>query len=91
MSIRVKIPAALRDTTNGEAEVYGDGTNIKNLLSDLNTKYPGLMESVYEDSGRLQRFLTIFVNDTNIQTLQSERTQLEDGDEVVIISAVTSD
>lgn len=91
MSIRVKISSALRDTTNGEAELYGDGNNIKFLLRDLNKQHPGLSESVYEDSGRLQRFVTIFVNDTNIQNLQGDLTPLQEGDEVVIVSAITTE
>ncbi len=91
MSIRVKIPSALTDATNGEAEVFGEGSSIKNLLDNLNSKYPGLREIVYDDNGRMQRFITVFVNDTNMQALQNEYTHLEDGDEVVIISAVSSE
>ncbi|OVE75735.1 hypothetical protein BVX97_03570 [bacterium E08(2017)] len=91
MSIRVKIPSALRDATKGEAEVYGEGHNLKILIDGLESKYPGLRDGIYDDGGRLQRFVNIFVNDTNIQSLSNELTSLEDGDEVVIVSAVSTE
>lgn len=90
MKIKVKIPSALQELTKGESEVFGEGTSIKSLLVDLNSQYPGLREKVYNEDGKLQQFISVFVNDTNIRSLQEDLTPLNEGDEVAVISAVTS-
>ncbi|MFN3966097.1 MAG: MoaD/ThiS family protein [Endomicrobiia bacterium] len=88
MSIKVRIPTPLQKLTNNQAEVESEGKNIKELIENLDKKYPGIKERLYDENGNLRRFINFFVNDKDIRFLEGENTELKDGDEVSIIPAI---
>ncbi len=88
MSVKVRIPTPLLSLTNGEKEVIAEGSNIKELIEDLEKRYPGIKERLCDEEGNLRRFINFFVNDEDIRFLQGERTSLKDGDVVSIIPAI---
>ena len=88
MSVKVRIPTPLQKLTNGQAEVDSQGTTVTELLEQLNRQYPGLKERLCDETGKLRRFVNIFVNEEDIRFLQMDQTPLKDGDEVSIIPAI---
>ena len=46
MSVTVKIPTILRRHVGGKPTVEGDGDTLRDLLSNLETQYPGLTTSI---------------------------------------------
>lgn len=87
MSVKVRIPTPLQGLTQGKEEVDGKAGNILELLKDLDTHYPGILERITE-GGKIRRFVNIYVNEEDIRFLSAEQTQLKDGDEVSIIPAI---
>ena len=88
MSVTVRIPTPLQKLTNGQAEVESSGATVTELLEQLNRQYPGLKERLCDDTGKLRRFVNIFVNEEDIRFLQMDQTPVKDGDEVSIIPAI---
>ena len=88
MSVKVRIPTPLQKLTNGQAEVESQGATVVELVEQLNRQYPGLKERLCDESGKLRRFVNIFVNDEDIRFLQMDQTKINDGDEVSIIPAI---
>ena len=88
MAVKVRIPTPLQKLTNGQAEVESQGTTVVELLEQLNRQYPGLKERLCDDTGKLRRFVNIFVNEEDIRFLQMDATPLKDGDEISIIPAI---
>lgn len=88
MSVKVRIPTPLQKLTQGQAEVESSGATVNELLANLNRQYPGLQERLCDESGKLRRFVNIFVNEEDIRFLQMDSTALKDGDEVSIIPAI---
>ena len=88
MTVKVRIPTPLQKLTNGQAEVESQGATVVELVEQLNRQYPGLKERLCDESGKLRRFVNIFVNEEDIRFLQMDQTQLKDGDEVSIIPAI---
>ena len=88
MAITVRVPTPLQRLTNGQGEVQCEGKSVSDLLADLEKRYPGIKERICDDSGKLRRFVNIFVNDEDIRFLQGEQTAIKDGDEVSIIPAI---
>jgi len=88
MAVTVRIPPPLRELVGQQAEVAGAGQTVKEVLADLERQYPGLRERIYDDSGKLRRFVNVYVNDEDIRFLQSEDTPLQEGDLVSIIPAI---
>ena len=88
MAITVRIPTPLQRLTHGQSEVQADGSTVKNLLEDLNRRYPGVKERICDENGKLRRFVNVFVNEEDIRFMQGDDTPLKDGDEVSIIPAI---
>jgi len=88
MSIEVRVPTILRNHTDGQRKVAGDGATLRELIDDLDASYPGIKDAVVDDEGKLHRFVNLYVNDEDVRFLGSIETPLEDGDEVSILPAV---
>ncbi len=88
MSIKVRIPTPLQKLTNNQSEVECEGKNIRELIKNLDKKYPGIKERICDENGNIRRFINFFVNDKDIRFLQGDETELKDGDVVSIIPAI---
>jgi len=88
MSIKVRVPAPLQKITNNQAEVSAEGATIKELIEDHEKRYPGIKERVCDQTGKIRRFINIYVNEEDVRFLQRDTTRLKDGDEVSIIPAI---
>jgi len=88
MAITVRIPTPLQKLTQNQAEVKASGTTIKELIEDLEKNFPGIKERVCDETGKIRRFINIYVNEEDVRFLQRDETPLEDGDEVSIIPAI---
>ena len=88
MSVRVKLPTILRKHAGGEALVDADGATLRELLSDLESRYPGITKNVVSDEGGLHRFVNVYVNDEDVRYLDSLETAVNEGDTVSILPAV---
>jgi len=88
MAITVRIPTPLQKLTQNQAEVKASGTTIKELIEDLEKNFPGIKERVCDETGKIRRFINIYVNEEDVRFLQQDETPLEDGDEVSIIPAI---
>ncbi len=88
MAIVVRIPTPLQKLTGDKAEVTAEGGSVQDLLTDLDRQFPGLKDRLCDPSGKLRRFVNLYVNEEDIRFLKQESTALKDGDEVSIIPAI---
>lgn len=57
----VWIPALLRDTTGGEAQVTVPGETVRQMIANLEQTYPGIEERLCEE-GRLRPNIAVVVD-----------------------------
>jgi adenylyltransferase/sulfurtransferase len=88
MSVKVYIPTPFRALTGGQARVEAEAHDVKTLLGDLETRFPGMRDRLRDEHGALHRFINVYVNSEEISELQGEATTLRGGEEVSIIPAV---
>jgi sulfur-carrier protein len=88
MSVVIKIPTPLRKLTAEQDTVTGEGDSLAQIISDLDSSYPGLRERLMDESGELRRFVNVFVNGEDVRFLSGLQTPLKSGDEVSIVPAV---
>ena len=88
MSITVRIPTPLRKLTGGADEVAVDGSNVGELIDNLEAAHAGLKERLCDDAGEIRRFVNVYVNDEDVRFLDGRNTALKDGDEVSIVPAI---
>lgn len=88
MSIKVRIPTPLQKLTKNKEEVESSGSNITELIENLEKDHPGIKARLYDENGKLRRFINLYVNDEDIRFLNNDQTAIKDGDEVSIIPAI---
>ncbi len=88
MSVIVRIPTQLRTLTGGANEVPAEGSTVGEVLKALDAGYPGMGDRLFDEDGRLRRFVNIFVADEDIRVLDGLDTAVVDGQTVSILPAV---
>ena len=84
----IRIPTPLRKLTNDLELVQTTGSNVGELLDNLEKAFPGLKERVCDEQGNVRRFVNVFVNGEDIRFLEEKATPVKDGDEVSIVPAI---
>ena len=88
MAIIIRIPTPLRTITGGQATLETAGSNVKEALAKASETYPELGARLYDEKGKLRRFINFFVNGEDIRHGDGDRTALKDGDEIAIVPAI---
>jgi molybdopterin synthase sulfur carrier subunit len=86
--VEVKLPTILRQHTAGQAVVVGTGGTVREVLHDLDRRYPGFMGRVAAEDGGLHRFVNVYLNDEDVRYLGALETEVSDGDTISILPAV---
>lgn len=88
MAIKVLVPTPLQKFTQDQAVIECEGATIDDLLTELESKFPGIKARLCDDEGNLRRFINFYVNSEDIRFLDGQATKLQAGDEVSIVPAV---
>jgi MoaD family protein len=88
MAVQVKLPTILRKFANDQPRVEADGSTLRELLKDLESRYPGITKNVVSEDGALHRFINVYVNDEDVRYLGSLETPVAEGDTVSLLPAV---
>jgi molybdopterin synthase sulfur carrier subunit len=88
MSVPVRIPTPLRKLTQNQEIVQIEGATIRDVINNLEQRYPGLKERICDEQNNIRRFVNVFVNDEDIRFLQDAETAVKPGDEVSIVPAI---
>ncbi len=87
MPVTVKLPTILRNHADGAPVVEATGATLKEILADLDARYPGLTDRLRKDGG-LSRFVNVYVNEEDARHLGALEAPIAEGDTVSIIPAV---
>ena len=85
---QIKIPTPLRSLTNDEDTVAVNAPNLKELIAQMESSYPGIAERLLDENNELRRFVNIFINGEDVRFLDGLDSPVRDADEVSIVPAV---
>ena len=88
MTVSVRIPTILRTYTGGASEVTADGSTLREVLADLDARYPGIHGRVVDEQGALRRFVNVYVGNDDVRFLDGLDTPVSDDAQVSVIPAV---
>ena len=88
MAVRVKVPTIMRKFVEEQPVIEASGGTLRDLLDDLERRYPGIKGSIVDKAGDLRRFVNLYVNDEDVRYLGSLETEVHEGDTVSILPAV---
>jgi molybdopterin converting factor small subunit len=82
----VLIPTPLRSYTGGQHQVSAEGASVRELLADLDRRYPGIRFRMIDEQDAVRPHMRIFVNGEQVWKLDAA---LAPGDEVQILQALS--
>lgn len=86
--IKVMLPTPLRTFAGGLHEVDVSAADLGTLLTRMAEEYPGLAPHLFDTSGVLRGFITIFVNGEDHRMLDGLATVLSADDTVELLPAI---
>ena len=84
----VKIPPVLRPSVGGVKELSVDGSNVGEVLSGVAEEHPATQSQLFQESGDLNRYVNVYVNDEDVRVLQGLETAVGPNDTLVILPAM---
>ncbi len=88
MSVTVRIPTQLRTLTGGTGEVEVEGATVREVLEALDARHPGLGERLFDEDGKLRRFVNVFLADEDVRFLDGLDTPVAPGQSLSVVPAV---
>ncbi|AGC45169.1 ThiS family protein [Myxococcus stipitatus DSM 14675] len=84
----IRIPTMMRPLTRNQAEVTASGATVREVLRDLDIRYPGLGAKLLDEHGAVRRYVNVFLNDEDIRALDALDTPVKDVDRLTLIPAM---
>ncbi len=88
MAVTIRIPTQLRPLAGGNATVAVEGATVADALKGLESAHPGFEDRLFDESGKLRRFVNIFLAEEDIRFLDGLETPISDGSTLSIVPAV---
>jgi molybdopterin synthase sulfur carrier subunit len=88
MSVSVRVPTILRTYTGGVAEVSGEGATLREVLQKLDADYPGIGGRILDETGKIRRFVNVYVGEEDVRFAEGLDTATPDGAQISVIPAV---
>ena len=83
------IPTPLRKFTGQKKEVVADKSSTAGeALEELVNQYPELKQHIFDEEGNLKRFVKIYLEEDDINSLQGKDTPVKEGQVLSIIPAI---
>lgn len=84
----IRIPSTMRTLTRNQAEVSASGATVREVLSDLDARYPGIGSRLLDERGAVRRYVNVFLNEEDIRALRELDTPVKDSDRLTLIPAM---
>jgi len=88
LAVSVRIPTVFRKFADGNASVELEAGTVRDLVDQLEGRYPGFREQLVTSDGELHRFVNVYVNDEDARYLDKLDTKVADGDTVSLLPSV---
>ena len=85
---KIRVPTQLRTLTGGASEVEAEGSTVGEILKALDAAHPGFAERLFDETGKLRRFVNVFVADEDVRFLQGLDSLVAPDQTVSIVPAV---
>jgi sulfur-carrier protein len=88
VNVSIRVPTILRSYPGGAAEVTAAPGTLREVIASLDGSYPGIGGRIVDESGRLRRFVNVYVGDEDVRFASGLDTPVPAGTQVSVIPAV---
>ncbi|MDQ4504496.1 MoaD/ThiS family protein [Sinomonas sp. ASV322] len=88
-NVSVVLPQILADVAGGRTEFSLTGVDsVRAVLDSLAGPYPILARRLRDETGRLRRYVNVYVDGEDVRRREGLDTAVADGQEVIVIQSV---
>jgi sulfur-carrier protein len=84
----VRVPPVLRTAIGGLKQVEVGGDTVGEAIAGLTAAYPALATQLLDGQGGLNRFVNVYLNDTDVRHLDELATPVGERDTLVLLPAM---
>jgi len=84
----VRMPPILRQAVGGAREIDASGGTVRELLDDLTVRFPAIRGHLLDDSGDLNRFVNVYVNNEDVRLGDGLDTAVNPESTVIVLPAM---
>jgi adenylyltransferase/sulfurtransferase len=88
MGVTVLVSATLRSFTNRNAKLELKGESVEAILHALQDEYPETRNALFDREQNLRPFVSVYINDKNINALQGLKTKVSSQDELLLLPVI---
>jgi molybdopterin converting factor small subunit len=88
VAVTIRIPTQLRSLAGGNGTVEVEGSTVVEALKALESAHPGFHDRLFDEAGKLRRFVNVFLADEDIRFLDGLDTLVAAGATLSIVPAV---
>ena len=87
MSIKVNLTPYFRDVVNKNDSLEANGHTIREVIEDIDRRYPGFKRECIDEEGHVHSFLEIYINQESAFPDELNR-KVNDNDEITILTVI---
>ena len=87
-TVKILLPTPLRMYADRQGTVEVTAATAGEALVALVTKHDALKRHLYDDAGKLRRYVNVYKNDEDIRHLEQEATPLGERDTLTIVPSI---
>ena len=87
MSIKVNLTPYFHDITKKNLTMEANGHTVREVIEDIDRRYPGFKKECIDAQGRLHGFLEIYINQESAFPDELKR-KVTDNDEITILTVI---
>ncbi|MGH2450787.1 MAG: MoaD/ThiS family protein [Candidatus Limnocylindria bacterium] len=88
MAVTVRLPGALAEATGGVTKVEAKGGSLRELVADLERRYPALEGRILDRSGAMPAHVSVFIGEADARDVGGAAARVPDGALVMVIPAM---
>ncbi|RBY94614.1 molybdopterin synthase sulfur carrier subunit [Blastococcus sp. TBT05-19] len=90
MTVQVVLPGVLADLAGGAKHLDVDpaGTTLADVLDALAERHPSLGRRLRDETGRVRRFVNVYVDGDDVRFADGLATTVRDGAEVQVLPSI---
>lgn len=84
----VYIPTLMRKYNSNKPQLSVNPGCLSDLFSEMETRCPGIQTQLFDQEGKVKRYINVFINSEDIRSLNGVETVVNERDTVHIIPAM---
>lgn len=88
MSVKVRIPTALKKYSGNQDCLEVEAGSVSEAMKKVEESHPDLKARIFDENDQLRRFVNIYVNGEDIRFLEGLETKVPTGGEISILPSI---